>query len=168
VSKTFLVLSLGWNGPLPSSLPMTSCLGRGDIYTVTTIISSLLQFTTPSLTQDVKPNCKHIRTKCLNYYYLIQSLNVDLSLRPYITILMQIDHNLQGCIIKVVLVLTSIPYQISKILKSNILKIIGIKILYPLYTFNPSYTLVDHLLTPNRSRPMFHRAKSSDESRSNS
>ena len=133
---------------------MMSCLGRGDISAVTTIISHLLRSATSSLTQDVKPSCKPICTKHLNYYYLIQSSNVDLSLRPYITILMQIDPNLQGCIIKAILILTSISYQIPKILKSNIFKIIGIKILYLLYTFNPSYALVDHHLTPNRSIPI--------------
>ena len=69
---------------------------------------------------------------------------------------MQINPNLQDCIIKAVLVLTSILYQIPKILMFNILKIIGIKILYPLYTYNPSYALVDHLLTPNRSCLIFH------------
>ena len=130
---------------------MMSCLGRGDISAVTMIISPLLQRTTLSFAQDVKPNRKPIHTKRLNYYHhLIQCPNVDLSLRPYITILVQINPNLQGCIIKAVLVLTSIPYQIPKILKSNILKIKGIKIMYPLYTFNPSCALVDHLLTPNR------------------
>jgi hypothetical protein len=106
---------------------MTSCLGRDDIFAVTTIISPLLRIATPSLAQDVKPSRKHIRTKHLNYYHLTQSPNIDLSSRPYITILVQINPNLQGCIIKVVLVLTSIPYKIPKILK-----IIGIKILYPL------------------------------------
>ena len=139
-----------------------SCLGRGDISAVTTIISHLLRSTTLSLAQDVKPSCKPIRTKRLNYYHLIQSPNVDLSLRHYTTILVQINPNHQGCIIKAILVLTSIPYQIPKNLKSNILKIIGIKILYLLYTFNPSYALVDHLLTPNRSCPIFRGAKSSD------
>jgi hypothetical protein len=79
----------------------------------------------PSLAQDIKPSCKHI--------------GVDLSLRPYITILVQINP-------KAVLILISIPYQILKILK-----IIGIKSLYPLYTYIQSYALVDHLLTPNRS-----------------
>jgi hypothetical protein len=114
---------------------------------------------TPSLTHDIKPNRKHIRTKRLNYHHLIQSPNADLSLRPYLTILVQIKPNLQGCIIKVVLVLTSIPYQIPKILKSNILKIKGIEILYPLYTYNPSYALVDHLQTHNRLGPIFRWAK---------
>ena len=59
----------------------------------------------PSLAQDIKP----IHIKGLNYYHLIQSPNVELSLRPYATILEQINPNLQGCIIKVVLILTSIP-----------------------------------------------------------
>jgi hypothetical protein len=131
----FLILSLGWDGLLPSLRPMTSC--RGDIFVVTTIINPLLRSATLSLTQNVKPNCKSIRIKRLNYYHLSQRPNVDLSLRPYATILVQIDPNLQGCTIKAVLVLTSIPYQIPKILKFNILKIIGIKTLYPLYTYNP-------------------------------
>ena len=108
----------------------------------------------PSLTQNVKPNRKPIHTMHLNYYHPSQRPNADQSFRPYATILAQIKPNLQGCIIKAVLVLTAIPYPILKILKSNVLKIIGIKILYPLYTYNPSYTLVDHLLTPNRSSPI--------------
>ena len=81
----------------------------------------------------------------------MQCPTVDVSLRLYITILVQINPNLQGCIIKAVLVLTSIPYKIPKILKSNIFEIISIKTMYPLYTFNQSYALVDHFLTPNRS-----------------
>ena len=113
----------------------------------------------PSLTQNVKPNRKPIRTKHLNHYHLRQKPNAYLSLRPYATILAQIKPNLQGCIIKAVLVLTAISYPILKILKSNVLKIIGIKILYPLYTYNPSYALVDHLLITNRSCPIFHWAK---------
>ena len=127
---------------------------RGDISAVTTIICPLLRSATSSLVQNVKPNCKPICTKRLNCYHLSQRPNADLSLRPYATILAQNNPNLQGCIIKMVLVLTSIPNQIPKILKSNILKIIGIEILYPLYTYNPSYALVDHLLTPNRSGPI--------------
>ena len=97
---------------------------------------------------------KPIRTKCLNYYHLSQRPNANISLRPYATILAQINPNFQSCIIKAVLVLTTIPYQIPKILKSNVIKIIGIKILYPLYTYNPSYALVDHLLAPNGSGPI--------------
>ena len=115
----------------------------------------LLRSITSSLAQNIKPTRKAIRTKHLYYYHLIQSPNLDLSLRLCLTILVQINPNLQGCIIKMVLVLTSIPYQILKILKSNILKIIGIEILYPLYTCNPSYALVDHLQAPNRSCPIF-------------
>jgi hypothetical protein len=80
---------------------------------------------------------------------------------------MHINHNLQGYIIKAVIVLTSIPYQIPKILKSNILEIIGIKTLYPLYMLNQSYALVDHFLTPNRSSPIVRRTKSSNKSRPN-
>jgi hypothetical protein len=152
-SKTFLVFSSGWDGLLPLLLPLTSC--RGDISALTMIISPNFRSAMPSLTKNVKPNHKAIRTKCLYYYYLIQSPNVNLSLRLFLTILVQINLNLQGCTIKAILVLTSIPYQIRKILKSNILKIIGIEILYPLYIFNPSYVLVDHLLTPNRSGPIF-------------
>jgi hypothetical protein len=152
VSKTFLVLSSGWDGLLPLLLPMTSC--HSDISTVTTIISPLLRSAMLSLTQDVKPNCKPIRTKCLNYYHLNQSPIADLSLGPYTTILVQIKPNLQGCTIKAVLVLTAIPYQIPKILKSNILKIIDVEIMYPLYTYNPSYALVDHLLALNKLVPI--------------
>jgi hypothetical protein len=144
--RTFLVIPLGWDGPLPLLLPMTSCLSCGDISVVTTIISPLLWSDTLSLAQDVKPNSKPILTKGLNYYHLIQNPNADLSLRPYITILVQINSNLQDCIIKAVLVLTWIPYQILKTLKSNILKIIGIKTLYLLYIYNPSYVLIDHHL----------------------
>jgi hypothetical protein len=152
----FLILSSGWDGLLASLLLMTSCLGRGDISTVTTIISSLLQSAMPSLTQDIKPNCKPIHTKHLNYYHLIQSPNIDLSLRLYVTILVQINPNLQDCMIKAVIILTSIPYQIPKNIKFNILKIKGIEIMYSLYIFNTSYVLVDHLLTPNRSVLIVH------------
>ena len=81
-------------------------------------------------------------------------LLLNLSLRPYATILEQINPNLQSCIIKAVLVLTAIPYQILKILKSNILKIIGIEVLYRLYTYNLSFALVDQLLKPNRLGPI--------------
>jgi hypothetical protein len=153
----FLVLSSGWDGPLPLLFPMTSC--HGDFSAVKTIISPLPRSAKSSLAQYIKPNRKPIRTKCLNCYYLIQSPNADLNLGPYLTILVQINPNLQGCVIKVVLVLTAIPYQIPKILKSNILKIIGIEIMYPLYTYKPSYALVDHLLTPNRSCPIISLSK---------
>jgi hypothetical protein len=153
-SRMFVVLSLEWDGLIPPLLLMTSCLGRGDISTVTMIISPLLQNTMSNPVQYVKPSHKPIHTKRLNYYHLIQSPNVDLSLRPYITNLGQINPNLQGYIIKAVIVLTSIPYQILKNLESNIVKIIGIEILYPLHTYNQSYALVDHLLTPNRSVPI--------------
>ena len=128
----------------------------------------LLWSPTLSLAQNVKPNCKPIHTKRLNYYHLSQRPNADISLRPYLTILAQINPNLKGCTIKAVLVQSAIPYQIPKILKSNVLKIIGIKIMYPLYTYNPSYALVDQLLMPNRSCPIIRWAKSSNESGSNS
>jgi hypothetical protein len=154
VFKTFLVLSSGWDGLLPSLLPMTS--GPADISTVTTIINPLLRSATPSRAQNVKLNCKPIHTKRLNYYHLSQRPKADLSLRPCLTILVQINPNFQGCTIKVVLVLIATPYQIPKILKSNILKIISIEIHDPLYTYNPSYALVDHLLAPNRLGPIFH------------
>jgi hypothetical protein len=136
------VLSLGWDGLLPSLLPMTLCCG--DIFTVTMIISPLPRSAKLSLAQDVKPNRKPIHTKRQSYYHLSQRPNADLSLRSYATILVQIDPNLQGCTIKAVLVLTSMPYQIPKILKSNILKINDIETMYPLYTYNP-------VLCPGRS-----------------
>ena len=146
-SRTFFVLSSGWDGPQPSLFPMMSCCG--DISAVTMIITPLSRSATPSLAQNVKPNCKPIRTKRIYCYHLSQRPNADLSLRPYATILVQINPNLQGCIIKAVLVLTAIPYQIPKILKIK-----GIEIRYPLYTCNPSYALVDHLLAPNRLVPI--------------
>ena len=128
----------------------------------------LLRSPTLSLAQNFKPSCKPICTKRQNYYHLIQSTIANLSLRPYLTISVQINPNLQAYIIKAVLILTLIPYQIPKMLKSNILKNIVIEILYLLYTYNQSYALVDHLLKPNRSCPIFRWAKSSNESRSNS
>ena len=118
------------------------------------VVSPLCQSAMPSLAQNVKPNHKALRIKRLNYYHPSQRPIVDLSLRPYLTILLQINPKLQGCIIKLILVLTAISYQIPKILKSNILKIKGIENLYPLYTYNPSYALVDHLLAHNISGPI--------------
>ena len=89
----FLVFPSSWDGPLPLLLSLTTCLGHGDIIAVTTIISHLLQSSTLSLDQDVKSNCKPIRTKRLNYYHIIQIPNVDLSLRPYITNYLSIDQS---------------------------------------------------------------------------
>jgi hypothetical protein len=159
-SRMFLIFSMGWDGLLPLVLLVTLCLDHGDISTVTTIISPLLESAMPSLAQDVKPNCKPICTKLLNYYHLTPTPKVDLSLRPYVTILVQINPNLQSCVIKAVIILTSIPYQIPKILKSNIFKIIGIKILCPLYTYKP-------IICFGRSSPIFRGAKSSYSSRPN-
>ena len=58
-----------------------------------------------------RPSCKPIRTKRLNYYHLSQRPNENLSLRPYPTILAQINHNLQGCTVKSILVLTQLQIK---------------------------------------------------------